>query len=75
MPDRESILNALRQMKDDLNKRYKVKEIGLFGSFAGIDESESSDIDILVEFEKDADFLTLLLLATFLKINSERKSI
>jgi len=33
-------------------KKYGVKRIGLFGSFIQNEQKETSDVDILVEFEK-----------------------
>ncbi len=33
-------------------KKYGVKKIGIFGSFARATQNNKSDIDILVEFEK-----------------------
>jgi len=33
-------------------KKYGVKRIGLFGSFIRSEQKETSDVDILVEFEK-----------------------
>ncbi|MFO8109541.1 MAG: nucleotidyltransferase family protein [Thermoplasmata archaeon] len=36
--------------KPILKKRYKVKEIRLFGSYVRGEEQEGSDLDILVEF-------------------------
>jgi predicted nucleotidyltransferase len=38
----------------DLNKRYGVKRIGLFSSFVRGEQKETSDVDVLVEFEKEA---------------------
>jgi len=37
----------------EILKKYKVKSIMLFGSYARNEERENSDIDFLVEFEKD----------------------
>jgi uncharacterized protein len=37
--------------------RYKVNRISLFGSFASGEETGSSDLDFLVEFDKEADLL------------------
>ena len=34
-------------------RKYGVKRIGLFGSYARNEQSASSDIDILVEFHRD----------------------
>jgi len=65
--DKTEILARLRELKSELHKRYKVNDIGLFGSFARTEEHESSDIDILVEFEKGADLLDFVALADFLE--------
>ena len=45
------ILKTLRELDPILKERYKIKKIGLFGSFASNLEKENSDIDIYVEFE------------------------
>ncbi|TAL33131.1 MAG: nucleotidyltransferase [Spirochaetes bacterium] len=37
-----------------LLEKYHVRKIGLFGSYARGDESEGSDIDLLVEFDEGA---------------------
>ena len=44
----------------ELCRRYKVRELALFGSAVGEGLREDSDIDLLVEFEIDAEvgFLT-----------------
>ena len=44
------ILALLREHADDFRK-YQVKRIGLFGSYASGRQRERSDIDLLVEFE------------------------
>ena len=46
------IIDKLKQMKQELNQEYAVKNIGLFGSFVDGTYTNSSDIDILVEFER-----------------------
>ena len=50
MKTREEIEKTLKQYKPLLRKQFKVKEIGVFGSYARGEESEESDVDILVEF-------------------------
>jgi hypothetical protein len=42
-----------------LSKKYKVKEIGVFGSYVRGEQKKQSDLDILVEFEETAN-LSLL---------------
>lgn len=44
------ILQKLQRNKDKI-REYGVKNIGLFGSYTTNEQSEGSDIDILVEFE------------------------
>ncbi len=46
------LTKKLEDLKPVLVKEYNVKELGYFGSFASGEVSESSDIDILVEFEE-----------------------
>jgi predicted nucleotidyltransferase len=48
---RKELTKKLEDIKPFLTKEYKVKEIGFFGSYASGEETESSDIDILVELE------------------------
>ncbi|MBI5402016.1 MAG: nucleotidyltransferase family protein [Ignavibacteriae bacterium] len=45
------ILAFLRAQKDFFKKEYKVKKIGVFGSWARGDANEESDIDIVVDLE------------------------
>ncbi len=44
------ILAILKAQKPELEKRYPISELGLFGSYARDDYNEQSDIDILVDF-------------------------
>lgn len=46
----DQILQILKEKKPDLQKRYPISELGVFGSYARGDYDESSDIDILVDF-------------------------
>ena len=47
---KDEILGALRREEPTLRSRFKVKTIGLFGSFVRNDSRSSSDVDLLVEF-------------------------
>lgn len=49
--DRESILEKLKAMKTELNEKYQVTRIGIFGSVARNEATAESDIDIVVEME------------------------
>ena len=48
----EDIKKILEQQKEFLKNKYKIKEIGIFGSFVRGDATECSDVDILVKFEE-----------------------
>ena len=48
---RARILKMLRE-HDEVLKKYSVRRIGLFGSYAREEQKRGSDIDLLVEFEK-----------------------
>jgi hypothetical protein len=50
----EEMKETLAKHKEELKKRYRVREIGIFGSYVRGVQKRSSDLDILVEFEKDA---------------------
>lgn len=46
----KDIEKILKSQKKFLKKEYRVKKIGVFGSFARGEQTKTSDIDILVEF-------------------------
>ena len=50
----DEITRVLATHKEELQENYKVKELGIFGSFVRGEQEETSDLDILVEFEEGA---------------------
>lgn len=46
------IENKLRKLKPVLVDRYHVRKIGYFGSYATGEQTEKSDLDLLVEFSQ-----------------------
>jgi predicted nucleotidyltransferase len=50
MYNTEQIINILKDQKKELEKKYPISELALFGSYARGDNNEYSDIDILVDF-------------------------
>lgn len=55
MGDKKSlstIVKMLRLHDADVRERFKITEIGVFGSYVRGEQREDSDIDLLVEFEK-----------------------
>ena len=63
----EQIKGILVLHKETLKSRFKVKEIGVFGSFARGEQRKKSDIDILVEFREPVDFFEFLDLEDYLE--------
>jgi predicted nucleotidyltransferase len=52
MKSRIEIENKLRELKSVLFQKYSVDKIGYFGSFSRNEQTNDSDIDILVSFTK-----------------------
>ena len=52
METRKGIEETLKSLKPFLNQKFKVKEIGVFGSYVRGDGTEESDVDVLVEFHE-----------------------
>ena len=63
---RQDILTSLKNLKGEVSREYSVKTIGVFGSVARCEETEESDIDLLVEFSKPVGFVTFMRLEYFL---------
>lgn len=63
----EEIQEILKTHKEELQKKYAVKEIGIFGSYVKGQQKRKSDIDILVEFEEVPDLLKFIELERYLQ--------
>ena len=64
---KEEILDTLKNVKEKLKVKYRVKSIGLFGSYVNNKQTTASDIDFLVEFENDADLFHFVGLSRYLE--------
>ncbi|HYW33514.1 MAG TPA: nucleotidyltransferase family protein [Candidatus Bathyarchaeia archaeon] len=62
MTDRTPLLELLHRALPALKERYPIRSLGLFGSFARGDMSESSDLDILVDFARPVSLSRFLAL-------------
>jgi len=51
MKTKAEILEILQKKKPELVRRYGVKRLALFGSYARDDQREGSDVDIMVDVE------------------------
>lgn len=58
---------ALAKHKPDIQKKFKVKEIGIFGSYLRGKQGKSSDIDVLVEFSEPVGLFEFMDLEEYLQ--------
>ncbi len=70
---KEEILRILKKLKEDIKIKYKVKSIGIFGSYINNEQTDDSDIDFLVEFEENADLFHYVGLTLFLEEQFNKK--
>jgi uncharacterized protein len=54
MKNKEYILSTIKSNETEIF-RYGIKSIGLFGSYARDEQTENSDIDILIDFEPEKE--------------------
>ncbi len=66
MKNLDDLRTTLQSHKEELNRKYGVTEIGVFGSFVKNEQNDTSDVDILVEFYKTIDLLTFVNLKNYL---------
>ncbi|HXZ00632.1 MAG TPA: nucleotidyltransferase family protein [Stellaceae bacterium] len=73
MSGRDTILACLRQALPALSRRYPIRSLAMFGSFARGDAGDASDLDILVEFSRPVSLSTFLALEDELTALAGRK--
>ena len=66
MQDVEDIKRILLRNKAELRKRFKVKTIGVFGSYVRGEQKRQSDVDVLVEFEEPVGLFEFMDLEMYL---------
>ena len=54
--NRDQVLAALRRHRQDIEQRFAIKHLSVFGSAARDALRDDSDIDVLVEFQGKATF-------------------
>jgi len=62
----KEIKKKLTKHKEELKEKFRVKEIGIFGSYVSGEQKEKSDIDVLVEYEEPVSLLGLVKLENYL---------
>ncbi|MEJ5363171.1 MAG: nucleotidyltransferase family protein [Spirochaetota bacterium] len=56
MQSKKDIIEILSSQKLYLKEKYNVNDIAIFGSYAREENTPQSDVDILVEFDKQIGF-------------------
>lgn len=71
----EILKTKLRDLKPQLQQDYQVTQLGIFGSYVRGEQTQDSDIDILVEFSPNASFglVTFCTLENQLSDNLDQK--
>jgi uncharacterized protein len=62
----EAIKKRIREDQQIYKDQYKVKELKIFGSYVKSKHTETSDLDILVEFEQPVSLLHMVSLENYL---------
>jgi len=58
-PELEEIITILQQRAPELREQYRLKSLGLFGSYVRAEQSKRSDLDVLVDFHEAPSLLEL----------------
>ena len=58
MMNKSQILQYLSTNKQVISRKYQLKKLGIFGSYARSEQTPESDLDLLVEFEDNTPDLT-----------------
>ncbi len=66
LPTLELFMEELLSLLPYLRERYGVKELGVFGSYLRGEQRQDSDLDLLVDFEKDISLWDVMELEEFL---------
>ena len=67
MKDLQEIRDILSRHKKELKRKYKLRKIGIFGSYVRGEQREDSDVDILVDFDELPDLLKFVNLEHYLE--------
>lgn len=57
MHSQKQILDFISKNKDLLKRQFHVSKIGLFGSYARNEQTDNSDIDLIIDFEENTNNL------------------
>src|SRR5665647_3734866 len=67
MMDKKEIIEIIQNRKPELTLRYGVRRLGLFGSYVKNQQRKKSDVDILVQFNREIDLFDFIDLREYLE--------
>lgn len=56
----DQVISTLRALKPELESRYQVEQVALFGSYVHQAEHSDSDLDVLVQFREAPSLLQFI---------------
>lgn len=69
----EEVKQSLIQIKPLLRQAYQVTELGIFGSYARQEQTEASDVDVLIDYDQAPTLFKLIELRDYLSEVLEMK--
>ena len=73
MTTADGVIAALRAAAPDIKRRWPIRALGVFGSFARGEAGPTSDVDVLVEFERPVGLSSFLALEEALSAAAGRR--
>jgi len=67
MKEVDKIIEKLKDLKPILENNYFIKEIGIFGSYVRDEQTENSDIDILIDYNRGMTLFEVVELQEYLE--------
>ena len=64
--EKNRIIQKINEEMPILREKYQVEKLGVFGSIVRGEETEKSDVDILVEFKTSVGFFQFIRLENYL---------
>jgi predicted nucleotidyltransferase len=70
---KQEIVDIIRSNKPEIETRFGVKRLGLFGSYVRGQQRKRSDVDILVSFNREIDLFDFVGLREYLEVHLHAK--
>lgn len=67
--DKNTIIEFLKEHKQELKEKFGLQKIGLFGSYARGTATQDSDIDLAIEMDSENKFRSFFALKKYLEEN------